>query len=67
MVLGDLGSRISGALHRMAKSTVIDDTVVDEMLKVRTARVARGSWLANNIVAISVVSLRWRVWSDSHH
>jgi len=32
-VLADLGRTISGALHKMQKETVIDDGVIDEMLK----------------------------------
>nr|ANM86233.1 signal recognition particle 54 kDa protein [Stygiella incarcerata] len=33
MVLTELGSKIAGALHRMTESTVIDEEVVDQMVK----------------------------------
>ena len=33
MVLADLGRRISGALHKMSTATVIDEDVLNEMLK----------------------------------
>ncbi len=33
MVLGELGAKISGALRKMRNAVVIDEDVLDEMLK----------------------------------
>lgn len=33
MVLADLGSKLTAALHKMQRSTVIDDVVIKQMLK----------------------------------
>lgn len=38
MVLADLGEKISSALRQMSSSTIIDEEVLDEMLKT----IARG-------------------------